>query len=153
MEPSRVGTWMVPAFFPPLRESIAGSRRELKEFLGGDVDGAVCDVAMLLASELASNAVLHAATQFTLSAGFTPQGVRVGIEDHEPLRPAKTPIGADTGRRPRSPRAVNALAKQWGVEVTPTGKRGGSRCPREGLTCPADDAPKQSMHRPVHHVA
>ena len=122
MESLRVGTWMVPASFPPLRESVGGSRRELKEFLGGRVDEAVCAVAMLLASELASNAVLHAATEFTLSAGFTPEGVRVGVEDHEPLRPAKIP-SAPPSLGGRGLRVVNALAKQWGLEATPTGKR------------------------------
>jgi anti-sigma regulatory factor (Ser/Thr protein kinase) len=122
MESFRVGTWMVPASFPPLRESVGGSRRELQEFLGGRVDGALCDVVMLLASELATNAVLHAATEFTLSAGFTPEGVRVGVEDHEALRPAKIP-SAPTSLGGRGLRIVNALAKQWGVDATPTGKR------------------------------
>ena len=122
MEPPTVATGTL-ASFPPLRESVAQSRGELRKFLNGHVEDTVCDIALLLESELATNAVLHAATDFVLSATFTAKGLHVAVEDRRPGQPPVVPLAAPDVVGGRGVLILNALAEQWGVEPTATGKR------------------------------
>ncbi len=70
--------------------------------------------AMLVASELASNAFLHAVPPYLLTVGATDEGVRIGVRDCLALTPALRDYGslALTGR---GLRLVALSSLGWGV--------------------------------------
>jgi len=75
---------------------------------------AVADDAALVASELATNAVLHARSPFTVGVQRSDDGVRVSVTDAAaglPVPRAPAP-GATSGR---GLRMVEALAAAWGT--------------------------------------
>ena len=79
------------------------------------------DEVTLLVSELTSNAVRHAGTPFTVSLACDGSLVRVEVSDDDPAFPVarQAPVDAITGR---GLMIVDALASNWGVEPTSTGK-------------------------------
>jgi signal transduction histidine kinase len=79
------------------------------------------DEVSLLVSELASNAVRHARTPFTVSLQCDGSVVRVEVDDDGPGVPVvqNPPSHAVTGR---GLVIVDAIADRWGVEASPVGK-------------------------------
>lgn len=85
------------------------------------------DPAVLLVSELTTNALLHAGTAVTTVISASQAGLGVGVSDrsrHLPRLPARkagaSGWGAEGGR---GLRLVDALALEWGVVVGATGKQ------------------------------
>ncbi|WP_018502819.1 ATP-binding SpoIIE family protein phosphatase [Parafrankia discariae] len=84
------------------------------------------DDAILLVSEVVTNAVLHARSDLVLRATLEPGRLRVSVEDRE-----GTALPRPGGSSQNDPEAehgwglllVEALAQAWGVETTPDGKR------------------------------
>jgi hypothetical protein len=77
--------------------------------------------ATIVGSELATNAVLHARTNFSLSVAWRGDTVRLSVADSSPDMPVMgnpTPTTV-TGR---GLLLVGALARRWGVEVDTGGK-------------------------------
>lgn len=75
----------------------------------------------LVVSELASNAVLHAGTPFTVRVWRGPDRVRVEVMDRSDRMP--TPRDHDpTAVSGRGLAIVGTLADRWGVEVVEGGK-------------------------------
>jgi anti-sigma regulatory factor (Ser/Thr protein kinase) len=77
--------------------------------------------SVLVASELATNAVVHARTDFVVSLVRTQANVRVEVRDadlHEPT-PERAADDATSGR---GLTVVEALASAWGVRPAPGGK-------------------------------
>lgn len=103
---------------PPVTSSVPEARLFVDRALP-----ATCwaDEVTLLVSELASNAVRHARTPFTVSVACDGERVRVEVEDQDPTLPVRRRPDADavTGR---GLLIVDALAHHWGVEVTDAGK-------------------------------
>ena len=98
---------------------VPGQVRHVREFVAAAVDGCpVADEVVLLASELATNAVLHTASGDggTFRVVICMAGKRVRVEVHDG--------GSDTApdaRRPQTPeesgaglRLVGAVAARWG---------------------------------------
>lgn len=89
----------VEANFSKTSGSVALARRFTEELLGG-ISGAVAAEIVLMVSELATNAVLHAATSFRLRLERTNDFVRVEIADggsgdvHRRSLQIKVPPGA-----------------------------------------------------------
>jgi anti-sigma regulatory factor (Ser/Thr protein kinase) len=81
------------------------------------------ETAILLTSELVSNALLHARTEVDLRLVMAASGVRVEVHDsgvrQPPASPAPAPLEATTGR---GLMMVDALAQSWGVDGTVDGK-------------------------------
>jgi hypothetical protein len=80
----------------------------------------VGDAALVL-SELASNAVLHAGSPFSVTVRTEASTLRVAVQDSTPLRSRLR----DGGLIPRPTHGlcvVQALSTCWGVEDTPDGK-------------------------------
>ena len=77
--------------------------------------GLECDDLPLLVSELATNAVLHARSDFEVSVIRLPQRVRVEVFDQNTRLPsfAVAPTDAHSGR---GLMLVQGLAGAWGVE-------------------------------------
>ena len=77
--------------------------------------------ATQLLSELATNAVLHAGTDFTVSVDVHDDALRLQVRDasRRTPRPRRYGLGATTGR---GLGLVESLAQEWGVEVDGSGK-------------------------------
>jgi anti-sigma regulatory factor (Ser/Thr protein kinase) len=118
--------------------SVSAARRFVTDGLVSWERTALVDSATLCVSELAGNAALHAASKF-MEIGLQPLGraVRVSVEDDgavpaEVVAPRATfnePEGVDgfsIDDQPTTGRGlaiVSVLARDWGVEHTPEGKR------------------------------
>jgi len=78
-------------------------------------------VVELLVSELASNAVAHAGTPFTVSVQFDDQRIRVEVSDTGDGVPCVRPPDplASNGR---GLQLLGALADSWGVDSHEPGK-------------------------------
>ena len=77
--------------------------------------------AQLIVSELASNAVLHAGSPFSVSVRWEGPVIRISVQDSSPHPPMMR--DASTGARSgRGLRLVDAVASNWGVEQEADGK-------------------------------
>jgi anti-sigma regulatory factor (Ser/Thr protein kinase) len=78
--------------------------------------------ATQVVSELATNAVVHAATAFTVTVVVDDGLVRVAVTDAKPLvAVTQRPFSASTTTG-RGLRLVERMSRSWGVETTPTNK-------------------------------
>jgi anti-sigma regulatory factor (Ser/Thr protein kinase) len=89
--------------------------------------GHLRDTARLVASELAANAIRHAATAFELTAGYTGRFLRIAVRDGSPAMPrgGGIPPPDDDLRPPESGRGlclVEAATANWGATRIPGGK-------------------------------
>lgn len=95
-------------------ESVAAVRTFIKESLGG----APCaDDVTLVASELATNVVNHARTDFTVEIHHNTH-VTLTVSDGSSIIPAIEDLTADQ----RGLKIVDRISSKWGIETTPTGK-------------------------------
>jgi serine phosphatase RsbU (regulator of sigma subunit)/anti-sigma regulatory factor (Ser/Thr protein kinase) len=79
------------------------------------------DVAALLASELVTNALVHATAPFRINVEQHDGHVRISVTDGSEAEPAVLPPDRDrTGGRGMF--LVQTLAARWGVQATPAGK-------------------------------
>jgi anti-sigma regulatory factor (Ser/Thr protein kinase) len=99
--------------------SVTDARQLVLDALAGCPDGLVGD-AVLLTSELVSNAVLHAATPFQVEISVDGP-IRVVVRDGSADPPLVQQAGPDEPGG-RGLFLVHSLATRWGYEVTPTGK-------------------------------
>jgi anti-sigma regulatory factor (Ser/Thr protein kinase) len=83
--------------------------------------GRVLEDAELVVSELATNAVLHARSPFSVSVRSSGREVRVLVRDRSPDAPVmqEPPITLPCGR---GLRLIAAIASRWGVDPAPDGK-------------------------------
>lgn len=85
-----------------------------------DADPRVVERAMLVVSELVTNAVIHADTEITLDMSVDHQHVRVLVEDGDPRLPvALDDSGAHGGF---GLHIVERLADTWGIAPRDNGK-------------------------------
>ncbi len=116
------------ATFEPVGRSVAIARAFVRDTLQGWGYSDVVDDAVVLTSELVTNAVVHAGTSADVLCLRTEDGVRVEVADRYPER--EVPIQG-TGHAFASLDSENgrglllcaALAARWGVEYTPTYKQ------------------------------
>jgi anti-sigma regulatory factor (Ser/Thr protein kinase) len=114
-------TWTLPAV-PPRADRIGQVRHEVDAVLRGwQLDDLTAD-AELLISELTTNAIRHAGTDYSVVLAWDGRTLRGEITDRDPSPP-----------RPRFPRTadeiggrglllVDEVADRWGVESHPGGK-------------------------------
>ncbi|HEX4978750.1 MAG TPA: ATP-binding protein [Acidimicrobiales bacterium] len=107
------------AVFRPDIRCVRAARDHVRRAL--DEHGVFSELAVLLASELATNAVLHARTDFTVRLLVDDETVRVEVEDANARPPVigYTPTEATSGR---GLHLVQDLARAWGVVSRPDGK-------------------------------
>lgn len=116
------------ASFDPVGRSVATARAFVRDTLQGWGHADVVDDAVVLTSELVTNAVIHAGTSADVLCLRKEDGVRVEVSDRYPER--EIPMQG-TGLSLGSPDRENgrglllcaALASRWGVDYTPTHKR------------------------------
>ncbi|WP_381793587.1 SpoIIE family protein phosphatase [Streptomyces niveus] len=125
---SSVITARAAASFDPVGRSVATARAFVRDTLQGWGYADVVDDAVVLTSELVTNAVIHAGTSADVLCLRTGDGVRVEVSDRYPER--EIPMQG-TGLSLGSPDRENgrglllcaALASRWGVDYTPTHKQ------------------------------
>jgi anti-sigma regulatory factor (Ser/Thr protein kinase) len=79
--------------------------------------------AVLVASELATNALLYAFGPFTVSLSEQPGGIRLEVTDGHPLvRPIAAVPPSDRSSNGRGLLLVETFASDWGVVALPSGK-------------------------------
>jgi anti-sigma regulatory factor (Ser/Thr protein kinase) len=79
------------------------------------------DDVHLVVSELATNAVIHAGTPFSVSVCCDGTAIRIAVHD----RSSREPVIRDwspAARSGRGLRLVDAVSREWGVEPAPDGK-------------------------------
>lgn len=102
--------------------SCAQARAFVRESLERlQIDPRLVDVIVLVASELVTNAVLHAHAGPVVTVHSDDDSVRLEVEDSSEMFPLVRGYGSDavTGR---GLDVVDASASNWGVEVTQNGK-------------------------------
>lgn len=102
-------------------KSVPDARTFLAEALDAFSDEVVL-MAQLLASELVTNAVLHARTPLVLGIELQGPRLRVTVEDGSAGLPARRHSGADATQG-RGLVLVESLASAWGCDPTQSGKR------------------------------
>jgi anti-sigma regulatory factor (Ser/Thr protein kinase) len=111
------------ASFPAGADAPLAARRFVTSVLGrspflGRVRG---EDARLVASELATNAVIHAGTPFSVSVACRGPTIRISVRDSNDSPPVVRNPGP-TARSGRGLRIVDAVAHDWGVDADPDGK-------------------------------
>lgn len=107
---------------PPVGPSVPRARRYVREQLLSAVPEDVVDAAELCVSELATNSVLHAATEFVVELARSGDAVRLAVSDRSPVLPRTVPYGT-TAATGRGLHLVARLSAHWGVQaLTGTGK-------------------------------
>lgn len=131
---------------PPEPSSVGTARHLLRETLERwHLSGLEFAAAQAL-TEIATNAVIHARTDFSVVIEWDDEVLRVCVHDHSPRLPMPRSYGVDatTGR---GLAMVARLCRSWGVESTDDGKQvwfevaGGEDAGEEGdlLAMFADD--------------
>jgi anti-sigma regulatory factor (Ser/Thr protein kinase) len=108
------------ASFPALPSSVRPVRQLVARALT-TANPDIVDLAVLLSSELATNAVLHAGTAFRVRIELTGSRLRVEVTDTGERMPVVKRYGPEspTGR---GLRLLESGAARWGVEQRPDGK-------------------------------
>jgi anti-sigma regulatory factor (Ser/Thr protein kinase) len=114
----------VPALartFDPTPTSVRAARKFVVEACdAADADAAAANAALLV-SELVTNAVLHARTEFTVEITFVRDAVRVAVLDRSSVVPAIRTFSAMAGSG-RGLHLVDTMATRWGVDDAADGK-------------------------------
>jgi anti-sigma regulatory factor (Ser/Thr protein kinase) len=111
-------TWRLPA----TARSVPDARRLVRETLAGWGLRDVLDTAMLLTSEVVTNAVLHARTEFDLLVDqLDGDRVRIEVTDGSPMPPTMRRHSA-TASTGRGLQLLDMLADRWSVEPAGGGK-------------------------------
>ncbi|MEV6204040.1 SpoIIE family protein phosphatase [Streptomyces sp. NPDC051771] len=123
---SAVITARATATFEPVGRSVAAARAFVRDTLQGWGHPELVDDAVVLTSELVTNAVVHAGTAADVLCLRSEDSIRVEVADRYPERE----IPVQSGRTLASPDRENgrglllcaALADRWGVDYSPTRK-------------------------------
>jgi len=107
---------------PAVSASVGQARRFVRQRLRDADLEALEEVSELVVSELASNAVFHARTDYTVEVVATDEGVRVLVHDRSPAALHVSTLGAAAvGTSGRGLSLVRALATRSGVVAAPDG--------------------------------
>jgi anti-sigma regulatory factor (Ser/Thr protein kinase) len=115
----------IPAIPLPQSGNAAGIARAFVERQTSELPPDLVDDALLLVSELVTNAVRHGRPDIRLEVSVSPPGIEVAVrdggEDLPQMSSQPTPGTAESGR---GLRIVDAVASAWGViaDSPPPGK-------------------------------
>ena len=110
------------AALPYTAEAARDARAQVARLLSGRCSLATIQTASLLTSELATNAVLHAAPPVHLHAQITEAIIRVEIHDGSASTSPALRKARATDHDGRGLAIIEALASRWGTEPTRGGK-------------------------------
>ncbi|MFJ3672975.1 SpoIIE family protein phosphatase [Streptomyces sp. NPDC090106] len=125
---SSVITARAAASFEPVGRSVATARSFVRDTLQGWGFADIVDDAVVLTSELVTNAVVHAGTAADVLCLRLEDGVRVEVADRYPereipLQGHPATMGSPDREGGRGLQLCAALAGRWGVDYTPTHKQ------------------------------
>ncbi|MFB8773109.1 SpoIIE family protein phosphatase [Streptomyces broussonetiae] len=125
---SSVITARAAASFEPVGRSVAAARSFVRDTLQGWGFADIVDDAVVLTSELVTNAVVHAGTAADVLCLRSEDGVRIEVADRYPerevpLQSSAVNMGSPDREGGRGLQLCAALAGRWGVEYTPTHKQ------------------------------
>lgn len=112
----RRADWVLAADQVSIREA----RSRVAQRLDG-LSGDSLEIILVLTSELVTNAILHGAGPLGLSVAWDDRGVRIDVHDESPERPVVRAVDHEAAHG-RGLLLVDALADEWGVDGTDTGK-------------------------------
>jgi hypothetical protein len=98
--------------------SVGQARRFVAGVLNDWGQGELADTVVLLTSELATNAVLHARTAFAVVVSWEGEDVRVDVLDGSSVTP-RARIASTMAATGRGVQMVSTLATGWGVTPAP----------------------------------
>ena len=107
---------------PAQDRSPGSARRAVQEALMGAGLEVMLDDALLLVSELVTNAVVHAGTELELRIDIAPDLARIEVIDHGPGRPFHRHDPDDASEFGRGIFLLDALAQEWGTSHFAGGK-------------------------------
>lgn len=116
------------ASFDPVGRSVATARSFVRDTLQGWGFADIVDDAVVLTSELVTNAVVHAGTSADVLCLRSDEGVRIEVADRYPereipLQASAVNMGSPDREGGRGLQLCAALAGHWGVEYSPTHKQ------------------------------
>lgn len=116
------------ATFEPVGRSVASARTFVRDTLQGWGLADIVDDAVVLTSELVTNAVVHSGTTADVVCIRADSGARIEVTDRYPerelpLQTTSSPIGNPDREGGRGLLLCAALASRWGVEYTTTHKQ------------------------------
>ncbi|MEU1188641.1 SpoIIE family protein phosphatase [Streptomyces sp. NPDC005859] len=125
---SSVITARAAASFEPVGRSVATARSFVRDTLQGWGFADIIDDAVVLTSELVTNAVVHAGTHADVLCLRSAEGVRIEVSDRYPereipLQGSLATMGSPDREGGRGLQLCAAIAGRWGVEYTPTHKQ------------------------------
>ncbi|MER6409531.1 SpoIIE family protein phosphatase [Streptomyces humidus] len=125
---SSVITARAAASFEPVGRSVATARSFVRDTLQGWGFADIIDDAVVLTSELVTNAVVHAGTHADVLCLRSDDGVRIEVADRYPereipLQGSLAAMGSPDREGGRGLQLCAAIAARWGVEYTPTHKQ------------------------------
>ncbi|MDI3405994.1 SpoIIE family protein phosphatase [Streptomyces cavernicola] len=125
---SSVITARAAATFDPVGRSVAAARTFVRDTLQGWGHADIVDDAVVLTSELVTNAVVHAGTNADVLCLRSEDSVRIEVADRYPereipLQQSLHTMGSPDREGGRGLQLCAALAARWGVDYTPTHKR------------------------------
>ncbi|WP_220278181.1 SpoIIE family protein phosphatase [Streptomyces himalayensis] len=125
---SSVITARAAATFDPVGRSVATARSFVRDTLQGWGFTDIVDDAVVLTSELVTNAVVHAGTAAEVLCLRTGDGARIEVADRYPereipLQQSLATMGSPDREGGRGLQLCAALASRWGVDYTPTHKQ------------------------------
>ncbi|NSC24002.1 SpoIIE family protein phosphatase [Streptomyces albus subsp. chlorinus] len=122
---SHAAPQMAVSISPNDPHSLHAARQALRTALRRWSLGSLCDTAELLASEMATNALLHTEGDATLTARPVRNGgraLRIAVTDTSPASPQRR-AATEQSTSGRGLMLIEELATDWGVEPRGNGKR------------------------------
>jgi PAS domain S-box-containing protein len=109
------------ARLPPQPSSVAEARRHVRDFLEGAGREDLLEPALLLVSEIVTNALLHAGTEVDLSGRLEGSGVRIEVGDGSTHLPSRRRYAPTSGTG-RGLLMLESMVDDWGVTRRDQGK-------------------------------
>ena len=131
---------VVACSWPPVPSNVAAARRFVAAALTTwRQPEALVDAVVLVTSEMATNAVLHAGSDFEVSVQRLPDGLLLRVNDHSPRPPVQRSCSA-TSTTGRGTYLLDALCRGWGaVDDGLGGKAVWALLDPESADCPPAD--------------
>jgi len=107
---------------PPDREAPGRARAAVVAFCAEQGVGGDGDAAQLVASELVTNAVVHAGTEIDLTLRLVSPYLHIGVRDRAVGRPRIAGLIDESAESGRGLLLVDALASSWGTLFPDSGK-------------------------------
>lgn len=108
-------------FFVPVPVAVRAVRRFVRQTLEAWGQHDLVVDAELVASELVSNALLHADSPFRVSIAAVPSAIKISVHDADPTEPERRDVPAEATSG-RGVAIVAGLSHRWGTDHTPDGK-------------------------------